>query len=198
MGLGMMSRDSILPRAFYCRNTLQVAKDLLGQKLVRARGDHRISGIIIETEAYLGATDSASHAYRGVTPRNQVMFGPGGYSYVYFIYGLHHMFNVTTETDGSPAAVLIRALKPAEGIGLMRRHRPVADKNLTNGPAKLCQALAIDKRLSGRDLALGRQIWIEEVSSIPDNLIKTGPRIGIPYAHPYHRERPWRFWISDA
>ena len=193
-----MDKNSILPRDFYCRNTLQVAKDLLGQKLVRAQGKQRVGGIIIETEAYLGAADSASHAFRGPTPRNRVMFGPGGYSYVYFIYGLHYMFNVTTETEGAAAAVLIRALAPTEGIAIMRGHRNVADKDLVNGPAKLCRALAIDKHLDGCDLTLGEQLWIEAVSSLQRRTIMTGPRIGIPYAQPAHQQLPWRFWIDDA
>ena len=187
--------SSALKRDFYSQDTLTVARNLLGKKLIRTLRGKRLSGIITETEAYLGASDSASHAFRGQTPRNQVMFGPAGQAYVYFVYGMHYLLNVTTEQEGIPCAVLIRALKPMEGIKQMERYRGCKGSNLTNGPAKLCQALNIDKAFNQWDLTKGKKLWLEDYETVADQQICTGARIGIDYAATQDRHAPWRFWI---
>ena len=143
----------VLSRFFYERPTLEVAKELLGKLLVRMWDGKRISGIIIETEAYIGEDDPACHASVGKTPRNCIMYGQAGFAYVYFIYGMYFCLNVVTERYGFPAAVLIRALEPVEGIEWMKKWRN-KDKlsELTSGPGKLTQALFITKELNGVDL----------------------------------------------
>jgi len=187
---------NILARNFYTGNTLKVARALLGKKLVRRlRGVH-LSGMIMETEAYCGKEDSACHAHRGKTPRNAVMFGKPGHAYVYFTYGMHYLLNLVTEEEGNPCAVLIRALMPLEGIVQMEDRRKKKGPALTNGPAKLCQALGIDKSLNGWDLTLGQELWVEDYKIIPPKLIVATPRIGIAYAKEEHREAPWRFLVK--
>jgi DNA-3-methyladenine glycosylase len=191
-----------LPREFFARDTLTVARDLLEQRLVRVLDGERLSGVIVECEAYIGQGDTACHASRGRTPRNEVMFGPPGFAYVYFTYGMHWMLNVVTEEKGFPAAVLLRAIQPLEGIETMRalrqaKGRPRTDRELTSGPARLTQALAIDKTFSGADLAMGEQLWLEAGESVPDGQIERGPRIGISYATDKDRLAPWRFWVRD-
>ncbi len=187
----------ILPRTFYYRDTLQVARELLGKKLVRNGPDGQLSGRIVETEAYIGQSDTACHAARGRTKRNAVMFGPPGHAYVYFIYGMYHCLNVVTEGEGFAAAVLIRALEPLEGLAVMREQRSGrSDRALTNGPGKLCQALVIDKRLNGADLCADGLLYIEEGEVTGD--IATGPRIGIRRATAEDMAAPWRFYISDS
>lgn len=141
-----------LPRRFYDRDTLLVARELLGKRLVRVLRGKRLSGIIVETEAYIGEEDKASHAARGRTLRNQVMYGPPGHAYIYFVYGMHYCLNVVAEREGFAAAVLLRALVPQEGDEDMLRRRSGRKDTLADGPAKLCQALAIDRRLNGMDL----------------------------------------------
>jgi len=183
--------------------TLDIARKLLGTKLVRRWKGKRLSGVIVECEAYIGPRDSACHASRGKTPRNQVMFGPAGRAYVYFTYGIHWMLNVVTGREGFPAAVLIRALEPLEGLGTMRflrerKGRKVADRDLTSGPAKLTQAMAIEGRLNGDDLISGRELWLEKGEKIPSSLVQRGPRIGISYALEKDRHRKWRFWIRGS
>ncbi len=190
-------QDDHFKRDFYARNTRIVARELLGKKLVRKYRGHVISGFVCETEAYLGASDSASHAFRGKTPRNAVMFGPAGVAYVYFVYGMHYLLNVVTEAEENPCAVLIRALVPFDGLKHMQRRRGRSGKDLTNGPAKLCQALVIDKALNGWDLTAGRKLWLEAQPSIPQRLIKKGPRIGIDYAKPADRRVALRFWVEE-
>jgi DNA-3-methyladenine glycosylase len=173
-----------------------MAWDLLGKRLVRVLNGQRLSGIIVETEAYTGEADGACHASRGRTARTEVMYGPPGHAYVYFIYGMHHCFNVVTEEEGFPAAVLIRALEPLEGLERMRRHRPGRpDDQLTNGPGKLCAALAIDRTLNGVDLCISQVFFIEEGRTVADEEIATGPRIGIR-SDEVARSRPWRFYIK--
>ncbi len=172
-----------LPCEFYERDTIQVARELLGSRLIRVEEGNTLSGTIIETEAYLGFDDSASHAYRGKTPRNAVLFGPAGYSYIYFVYGLHYLLNVSAAPDGVPHAVLIRAIVPIEGMDVMQAHRGTVRK-LTDGPAKVCQALGISRTLNGWDLTLGMELWIEKDLTIPADQILVGPRIGIDYALP--------------
>lgn len=194
------SRAAKLPRSFYTRaDTLAVARELLGKRLVVSHPEGtRVSGRIVETEAYLAPEDRASHAWAGRrTPRTETMFAVGGTAYVYFVYGMHHQFNVVTNEAGVPHAVLVRAVEPEEGIELMRARRPAAkaDRELTSGPGKLCQAFGIDRTFNGADLA-GRRVWIEDtaVACAPDE-IAAGPRIGINYAEDYV-DKPWRFWLK--
>ena len=148
-----MAESSILSRAFYERGTVIVAKELLGKFIVRVIGTAKLTGRIVEVEAYRGFDDPASHAFRGITPRAAPMFGEAGHAYVYFTYGNHYCFNVTTERPGVPGAVLIRALEPVGGLNVMRRFRPrVSSFDITNGPGKLTKALHIDKTLNRIDL----------------------------------------------
>jgi DNA-3-methyladenine glycosylase len=188
-----------LPREFYTRaNVLTVARELLGKLLVvpTARGK-RVSGIIVEAEAYRGPQDRAAHSYGGRrTKRTEPMYGIGGTAYVFFVYGMYYQFNVVTNAADAPQAVLIRALEPVEGIELMRKRREAQpDHNLTNGPGKLCIALGIDRKLDGADL-LGNKVWLEEARKIPRSQIASGPRVGIDYAEEW-KDKPWRFWIRD-
>ncbi len=180
-----------LPRRFFARPTEQVARELLGQRLVRIHAGRRLSGLITETEAYIGQTDLACHARFGLTPRSAVMFGPPGHAYVYFTYGLHWLLNVVTEAQGFPAAVLIRAILPEEGLDVMQalRPRPAATPaRLTDGPAKLAQALVIDKRLNGHDLcARGAELFIESAPPVPNTAVSLGPRIGLN-----NTPEPWK------
>ena len=188
----------VLQQGFFTQPTLTVAQELLGQILVREIGGQRLSGRIVETEAYIGPNDTACHAGKGRTPRTEVMFGPAGFAYVYLIYGMYHMLNVVTEAEGFPAAVLVRAVEPVEGIEHMRVHRqkPMPDVNLTNGPGKLCRALEIDKKLNKWDVTVGQNLWLETGHNRPDFSVAAGPRVGIAYAVPKDRLAPWRFWIA--
>jgi DNA-3-methyladenine glycosylase len=184
---------NILDRKFYKRDTLQVARALIGKKLVRQINGLELVGMIVETEAYYGEADSACHAHRGKTSRNAVMFGAPGHAYVYFTYGMHYMLNLVTEAKGSPCAVLIRAVLPFAGIEEMEVRRRRKGAELTNGPAKLCQALGIDKSLNGWDLTRSKELWVEDYKKIKAESIITTPRIGIDYAEKEHRDAPWRF-----
>ena len=176
-----------------------MARDLLGSTLVRVLDGQRISGRIVEVEAYVGPEDTACHASKGRTARNEVMFGEAGHAYVYFTYGMHWMLNVVTERVGYPAAVLIRALEPLEGIDVMRRLRgSVADRDLARGPARLCQALSIDRAWNGTDLVRGDGLFIERGSPTTGGDIVASPRIGIDYAADCDREAPWRFTVKES
>ena len=183
-----------LPRRFYLRSTLRVARELLGKYLVHQNGKQKIVGRIVETEAYLGERDPASHAFRGMTPRNEVMFRNGGHFYVYFTYGMHFCANVVTEREGRARAVLLRAVEPVEGTEFMRKKRGVAGRNdvdLTNGPAKLCQAYGIARRHNGTDLC-GKEIWVaKDERSGPAKSVGVSTRIGITDG----RKHRWRFYI---
>jgi len=187
---------TILNRNFYARDTLQVARVLLGKKLVRLFNGVELSGMIVETEAYCGQADSACHAHRGKTPRNAVMFGHPGHAYVYFTYGLHYLLNLVTKEEGNPCAVLIRAVLPLVGIEEMEARRKKKGVELTNGPAKLCQAFGIDKSLNGWDLTCGKELWVEDYKTIPAKMITATPRTGIDYAKKEHREALWRFVVN--
>jgi DNA-3-methyladenine glycosylase len=190
----------ILKRDFYTRtDTLRVARELLGKRLVvPTAGGARVSGRVVEVEAYLGVEDRAAHSYGGRrTRRTETMFGVGGTAYVFFVYGMHHQFNVVTGREGVPHALLVRAVEPEEGIGLMRERRPVSKgRELTNGPGKLCRALGIDLTFDGEDLTAGTRVWLEEtgVKFEPDE-IASGPRIGVDYAAD-DALKPWRFWVK--
>jgi DNA-3-methyladenine glycosylase len=192
-----MSRK--LPRDFYTRtNTLRIARELLGKRLVvPAEDGTRVSGIIVETEAYQGPEDKAAHSYNNRrTKRTEIMFRIGGTAYVYFVYGMYYQFNVITNSETIPHGILIRAVEPEEGIDLMKARRAVKrERDLTSGPGKLCLSLGIDKRYNGADL-LGDEIWIEDNPGIPPGKIASGIRIGIDYAEEYV-EKDWRFWIKE-
>jgi len=185
-----------LPRSFYARPALLVAKDLLGKILVRKIGKTILSGEIVEVEAYLGVKDPASHAYRGRTKRNEVMFREGGCLYVYFTYGMHFCANIVTGRQGTGEAVLIRALEPVTGIEVMKRKRGFpksagATPTLTNGPGKLCQALGIGRKENGIDL-LGDEIYLIAGEPIPKSSIGTSGRVGISQG----KEKKWRFFVK--
>ncbi|MBW2712441.1 MAG: DNA-3-methyladenine glycosylase [Deltaproteobacteria bacterium] len=186
-----------LGQSFFRRDTVCVARALLGTQLVREVKGQQLRGMVVETEAYVGNEDSACHASKGKTPRNAVMFGPPGISYVYFVYGMHFMFNVVTEKKGNPCAVLLRGLLPLEGEEEMARRRGRAGRELTNGPAKLCQAMGIDRSLNEMDVVRGDELWFEEYRHVGKDEISCGPRIGIGYADPSDREAQWRFWLEN-
>ena len=176
---------------------LEISRDLLGKLLVVPDElGRRVSGKIVEVEAYRGPEDRASHAYGGRrTKRTETMYGEGGFAYVYFVYGMYNQFNVVTNIRDTPHAILVRALEPVEGIETMRiRRHSHADRNLTSGPGKLCLAMGIDRQLDNADL-LGNRVWIEEFETIPRSKIARGPRIGIDYAEEWI-DKPWRFWIK--
>jgi DNA-3-methyladenine glycosylase len=185
-----------LPRTFYLQPTLTVAKQLLGKIFVRKIGKDILSGKIVEVEAYLGENDPASHAFRGKTKRNEVMFQTGGHLYVYFTYGMHFCANIVTEEADKGRAVLIRAVEPLTGIELMKKNRKrVFTKhsliNLTNGPAKFCQAFGIAREQNGTDL-LGDEIYLTDGVDIPASIIVATTRIGIKTG----TDKKWRFYIK--
>lgn len=189
-------KESRLPRRFFDRPTLTVARALIGQRLVKLEtGGRRLSGRIIEAEAYIGVEDLGCHARAGRTRRNESMWGAPGRAYVYFTYGMHWMLNLVTEAEGYPAAVLIRALDAEEGAVSMRRRRgAVPESLLSDGPAKLCQALALDRRWDGYDLCRpGARLFIERVGDIPASRITTGPRVGLDRVPEPWKGKPWRF-----
>jgi DNA-3-methyladenine glycosylase len=175
-----------LPREFYQRCTIDVARDLVGRILVHVLPDgRRLSGRIVETEAYLGPEDPAAHSYGGkVTPRTQVMYGEAGRSYIYFIYGMYFCFNVITREVGVPEAVLIRALEPLEGLESMRARRPhLKDFELANGPGKLCLALELERAQNDIDIVKSDKLYITEPKSPLNVAICDGPRVGIGNEH---------------
>ena len=183
-----------LPLRFYRRDTVQVAKALLGQLLVSTVGGRRCVARIVETEAYVGPHDPACHAalWRR-TPRNEVLYGEPGLAYVYFTYGMHWCVNVVTEREGFPAAVLLRALEPLEGLATMRRRRRVSEgPSLAAGPARLTQALGIDRRLNGHRLTEA-PLWIAAGKRVARAQTVVGPRIGIRVAADW----PLRFYVKD-
>jgi len=179
-----MNKSRRLPLRFYRRNTLEVARDLLGRSLCRRVATGRVlRGRIVEVEAYDGPNDRASHAHCGPTRRNAPMFAAGGIAYVYRIYGVHHCFNVVTGRCGYPAAVLIRATEP-----------PGADL-VASGPGRLCRAYAIGAQQDGCSLA-GRELWIEEGRPLAERAVRRTPRIGVSYAGPWAR-RAYRLVVRD-
>jgi DNA-3-methyladenine glycosylase len=185
------------PLSFYNRPTLTVARELLGCRLVRILNGVRLSGIITETEAYIGKTDLASHARVGKTLRTAPMYGPPGRAYVYFIYGTHWCLNVVTEAEGTPAAVLIRAVEVEEGLGVVESRRGKAKKaDWTNGPAKLTLAFGIDGSLNNADMTTTESgLWIEPGIVISDANVTIGPRVGLYNVPEPWKSIPWRFRI---
>jgi DNA-3-methyladenine glycosylase len=186
------TKHRVLPRKFYNRPTLSVAQDLLGKIVIRCSRGHVLAGRIVEAEAYIGEDDPACHASHGLTPRTEVMYGPPGYAYVYFTYGLHYMLNTVTERTKFPAAVLIRGIEPLSGIEWMRKRRGFrTDRELTNGPARLCSALGIDLRLNRTDLTRPPLYIVEPTESVREP-IRWTTRIGIRHG----RDKPWRCYLE--
>ncbi|ACU04246.1 DNA-3-methyladenine glycosylase [Pedobacter heparinus] len=188
-----------LPFSFYQHEDVNaLAVGLLGKQLFTLVDGELTAGTIVETEAYKGVIDKASHAYGGrFTPRTKVMYSSGGLSYVYLCYGIHHLFNVVTAPQGTPHAVLIRGLEPLIGIDVMlrRRNMEVVRPNLTAGPGALAKAMGIDKLLNEKDL-LGDEIWIEDTGlKFNEETIAAVPRVGVDYAEE-HALLPWRYYIK--
>ncbi len=197
---------AVLVCSFYDRAVVEVARALLGKKLVRETADGVTAGRIVETEAYLAYDDPACHAFRGRTKRNASMFAPAGHAYVYAIHS-RWCLNIVTEPEGVPSAVLVRALEPLAGVELMRKRRmarPVRvkrapsqrdmpDRYLARGPGRLCEALAIDRTLDGWDLTIGRQLWIEDFADPPAEIMTT-TRIGVTSGH----DLPLRFYLGGS
>ncbi|MCC5912835.1 MAG: DNA-3-methyladenine glycosylase [Balneolaceae bacterium] len=192
--------DRLLPVSFYANpDVTDIARNLLGKVICSKAGGDYTSGIIIETEAYCGRDDKACHANNGKrTPRTEVMFGEPGRAYIYLCYGIHHLFNVVTNRDGLADAVLVRAVKPLEGVDIMKERRGMDGlKNLTNGPGKLTQAMGITTDLNRTDLRT-QPVWIEDYQiSVAPESITASKRIGVDYADE-DALRPWRFNISPA
>ena len=186
MGLYNGGMPAKLPRSFYARETLVVARELLGMHLIHSRPEGEQVGRIVETEAYKGPHDLAAHSARGRrTRRTEVMFGPPGHAYVYLIYGFWNCLNIVTAADGMPHAVLLRGLEPVRGI-----------TNTTHGPGLLCRALHIDRALNGADL-LGDTLWLEKPARYRAPRVGRGPRIGVDYAGDW-ASKPWRFFDKDS
>ena len=186
--------NSPLPREFYNRPTLTVARELLGARLVRILDGIKLVGLITEAEAYIGEEDLGCHAKAGRTPRTQVMYGPPGHAYVYFTYGNHWMLNAVTEREGFPAAVLIRAIQPVEGVEVMSARRNGRD---TFGPGKLTQAMGITQSENGVDLTVASaSLWIEAGISVPDKNVTIGPRVGLNSVPEPWKSVPWQFLVK--
>ncbi len=185
--------NSPLPRKFYNRPTLVVARELIGARLVRISSGMQLAGIITETEAYIGEEDLGCHAKAGRTPRTRVMYGPPGHAYVYFTYGNHWLLNAVTEQEGFPAAVLIRAIFPTQGMDMISARRRGKD---TFGPGKLCQGLGIGQAENNVDLTnVNSNLWITRGIKIPDEQVTIGPRIGLNTVPEPWKSMPWRFLI---
>lgn len=188
-----------LPDTFFAGEVTEVARNLLGKRLVRLHMGKRISGIIIETEAYRGEDDLACHARSGKTERNAVMYGRPGCAYVYFTYGMHWCLNAVCGPEGFPAAVLIRAIEPQEGVDFIaarRTGRPRAE--WCSGPARVCKALEIDRALNGVTLCDDESpLWIEDGTPIADQFVKQTPRVGISRSPEPWRSKPWRYVVTN-
>ena len=184
--------------AFFRQDTVELARKLLGCMLVHRTPDGAAGGMIVETEAYVGAIDKACHAWQNRSERTEIMYHDGGYAYVYFIYGMHHCFNVVTGPEGEGNAVLIRALEPVTGINLMQRRRNTKLlRSLCSGPGKVCQALGITKNEYGMDLCdPASPLRLIKYRHIPDEQIAVSPRINVAYAEEA-AAWPWRFYVKD-
>ena len=182
-----------LPRDFYARSPVVVARAVLGRLLVHDSPQGRVTGLIVEAEAYRGADDPASHAHRGRTARNAAMFGEPGHAYVYFTYGMHHCLNLVTGTAGKASAVLVRALEPVDGDELMRERRgPGATTRLARGPGNVARALGLTRAHDGLDL-VGGPLWLSDLPPRRSgHRISRGPRIGIRVA----LDRDWRCFLE--
>jgi len=189
---------SALPRSFYSRPTLTVARELLGCVLSRRVDGQILRGRIVETEAYIGEEDLACHARAGVTPRTEPLYGPPGFAYVYLTYGMHHLLNAVTEARGKPAAVLIRAAEPLQGIEWMEEARGLADRHLlASGPARLCRAFGLDLAWNRADLR-GDDLWIERGDPVAEPDVATSPRIGCQNVPGPWDTIPWRFYLAGS
>jgi DNA-3-methyladenine glycosylase len=185
----------ILPRDFYDRPTLTVARELIGARLVRILDGKQLVGLIVETEAYISEKDLACHAKAGLTPRTAPMYGEPGHAYVYFTYGNHWMLNVVTEREGFPAAVLIRAIQPIQGVDIMMKRRAGRD---TFGPGKLTQAMGIGKTENTADLTeTAPNLWIEAGVRVSNSLVTKSPRVGLNNTPEPWLSKPWRFKVKD-
>lgn len=185
--------EEVLPLSFYERETTLVAKELLGHYLFHRHPEGMVAGRIVETEAYLGQNDPACHSCRGITPRCKSMFGTAGRIYVYIIYGMYYCFNITTDVPEVPAAVLIRALEPVEGIDIMRKRRGKNKlRDLCSGPGKLATAMGFDKTFDGQSLLTG-PVGVSPGKLSPEERIATSPRIGISKAVDW----PLRYYLAD-
>lgn len=189
-GAQLRSFGPVLPRAFYERPVLEVARDLLGAVIVRGEVAVRLS----EVEAYAGGRDPASHAFRGKTARNAVMFGPAGHVYVYFTYGMHFCMNLVAGSDGHASAVLLRAGEVVAGDETVAERRPgVSHRDLARGPARLTLTVAVDRALNGVDVTSARSpLYVRRGFHVADNAVRWGPRVGVSAA----QEVPWRCWID--
>ena len=187
-----------LGRKFFQRPTLKVAKELLGKYLVRKIGKRILSGKIVETEAYIGPQDKASHAYGGkITKRNRAEYLKGGHCYIYLVYGMYWQLNITTEREGKPECVLIRALEPQERTKRFKKQESKF-KNLANGPGKLCRWLKLDRSFYGEDLCKSKRLWVEDRGErIKKSQIVRSKRIGIEYAGEW-KDKLWRFYIKGS
>lgn len=195
-----MDTSKRLPRSFFARHTLEVARDLLGTRLVRITEDgDRVAGVIIETEAYRGEEDQGCHARAGMTERTEVMYGPPGVAYVYFVYGMHWLLNFVTEREGFPGAVLIRALQPVEGWDrIAQRRGDQPESQWTNGPAKLCQALGVDGSFNGVDVCQpGGDLFLEGGVPVPEDSVQRTARVGLNSVPEPWKSIPWRFVVDD-
>ena len=188
-----------LPASFYMPSALTVARELLGARLVRVLTNGvRLCGRIVETEAYSGLDDLASHGRAKPTKRNRPMYGPPAHAYVYFTYGNYWMFNIVCEPEGIPAAVLVRAVEPLEGLDEMAARRPGrGPSEWTSGPAKLVMAFGISGADNTLDLTTpANNLWIEPGQTVPDDQVRTGPRVGLGQTpEPWH-SMPWRWWVA--
>jgi len=181
-----MPESRVIARMFYNRPALEVARELLGQRLVVTAGGQRRAGIIVETEAYVGTQDLACHASRGRTPRTEVMFGPPGHAYVYLVYGMHHCFNAVTCPEGEAAAVLVRAVAPEEGL-----------PGRTDGPGRLCRAYGLSRAHDRLDLCGGSMVSVEVGEGVSRKHTARGPRVGVYYSGAW-AARPYRFWDARS
>jgi DNA-3-methyladenine glycosylase len=194
LALDSILKTTKLRREFYERPTLQVARELLGKHLVFENEIGKLSARIVEVEAYIGKNDPACHASRGMTKRNAVMFGAGGYSYIYFVYGMHYCLNVVTERENRPAAVLLRAAEPAEGLEIMQKHSPgkkVVD--ILRGPGRFCRAFGLTTHQSGLDLTKNT-LYLEQRESDTKMKVKRTTRVGINVG----TDKLWRFYIKGS
>jgi DNA-3-methyladenine glycosylase len=191
--------NPILPASFYQRPVIEVARDILGKKVVRVIAGQRISGMIYEAEAYDGEQDQACHAHSGRTARNSIMYGKAGQAYVYFTYGMHWMLNCVCGPMNYPAAVLVRGLVPLEGVDFIASQREgISRKDWCSGPARLTRALSIQQECNGLDLTDPNSgLFLEEYINMPEDVIRTTPRIGIQYAGEPWVSLPWRFVLDD-
>ena len=188
----------MMNHAFFRQDTVELARKLLGCLLIHRTLDGVAGGMIVETEAYIGAIDKACHAYRNRSERTEIMYHDGGYAYVYLIYGMHHCFNAVTGPEGEGNAVLIRALEPVIGLDLMQQRRNTKNvRHLCSGPGKVCQALGITKNEYGLDLcAADSPLRLIRYRYIPDAQIVATPRINVAYAEEA-AAWPWRFYVKD-